>query len=43
MTDDKQKFDYGWVIDLAIAGSLLLVCVWGAGLLSEIVWEWVRA
>ena len=42
MTDDKQKFDYGWVIDLAIAGSLLLVCVWGAAFIAGFVWEWVK-
>ena len=42
MNDPEQKYDYGWLIDLAIAGGLLLVCVWGAGLLSEIVWEVMR-
>ena len=42
MIDDEQKFDYGWLIDLAIAGALLLVCVWGAAFIAGFVWEWVR-
>ena len=42
MTDDEQKYDYGWLIDLAIAGGLLLVCVWGAAFLVGLIWEWVR-
>lgn len=40
MTDDKE--DYGWLIDLAIAGGLLLVCVWGAAFIAGFVWEVVR-
>lgn len=39
MTDDEQKFKYDWLIDLAIAGALLLVCVWGAGFIAGFLWE----
>lgn len=32
MNDDEQKFDYGWLIDLA------LVCVFGAGFIAGFLW-----